>query len=863
MLSHFSKLLRSRFFLSLVCGVAFSLFGISSAFAECAEYYSSNYDHVENGRAVRCGLTNSYVCAIGSGENLGLWNIYTFSTLVEESPGYYAVGFCVTGECNTASNADHVTAGRAHTATSGWWWLTTTTWYANGTNDNMGTDSATQVSLENRGENTWRVVGECPAIFPPEVEFSASRTSIIEGESIELTWTTENALSVDIQPDIGTVDLNGSLIVYPEETVTYTITATGDGDLVTTKTIDVEVTPSLAVEVQASVIEGYAPLTVRLSPFVSTQNAINRYYWDFKGDGGPIDGGLGIEGTNGFDEVESLLHPGSYINFDSTGRDFEFTYTDSGIYNPRLRVWDAEGEQELATVQINVLNRPPEVSAGADVTNGEIPLTVNFSVSATDYEGIADYKWDFDGDGVDDETTTSTSIQHIYTEIGTYQARVTVTDVLGESTVVGLPHIEIRAVPEGDPSVQLSGVPVTGTVPLNVSFSGAANVPSGSDITSWEWDYDGDGVFETGTSSGAYLYNSAGTYYPRVKITTAAGKSAEDVVQVIASPKFDFSVLDKSFDPEVVENSARISLTVYGQSEVSIVIESRSGSEVKTVLDWTALLAGTYEYTWDGKNTAGDILPPADYYAVLKYKVQDVIHEIDLRDTTGGEIFYPRDPQWRGYCVRGITPCGTTDVPNESPLEPFNNKPWVFTIDIPHVADLTCYMSVYTTNDIVSSFFQKRAVSNGVHKVVWNGEGTDSRLLPQVGTSYLITVMGHTLADNVIYLNHGPVLTASSVEPIFFDPSRKVGVNGNKTKLVFDLSKTSDIEFWVNDMSTGKEVFRKTVESVVAGADVNIEWDGRGNHGSLVAPGEYIMGAKAVVDGYESLPVKGVLKVKY
>ncbi|KUJ84867.1 DUF5011 domain-containing protein [Microbulbifer flavimaris] len=57
----------------------------------CTEYYDDNYSHSVKGRAyVLFGITY----AKGSGDYLGLWNIYTYNTLAETSPGYFEKGSC-------------------------------------------------------------------------------------------------------------------------------------------------------------------------------------------------------------------------------------------------------------------------------------------------------------------------------------------------------------------------------------------------------------------------------------------------------------------------------------------------------------------------------------------------------------------------------------------------------------------------------------------------------------------------------------------------------------------------------------------------------------------------------------------------
>ncbi len=66
-------------------------------------------------------------------------------------------------------------------------------------------------------------------LTPPTVDISADPSSINVGGSSTLSWNATNAYSCIIDPDIGEVDVNGSYVVSPSVTTTYTITATGPG----------------------------------------------------------------------------------------------------------------------------------------------------------------------------------------------------------------------------------------------------------------------------------------------------------------------------------------------------------------------------------------------------------------------------------------------------------------------------------------------------------------------------------------------------------------------------------------------------------------------------------------------------------
>ncbi len=57
----------------------------------CTETTSNNYAHVQANRATTSG---GYALAVGSGDNLGLYNLFITSTVAQTSAGYYQLGSC-------------------------------------------------------------------------------------------------------------------------------------------------------------------------------------------------------------------------------------------------------------------------------------------------------------------------------------------------------------------------------------------------------------------------------------------------------------------------------------------------------------------------------------------------------------------------------------------------------------------------------------------------------------------------------------------------------------------------------------------------------------------------------------------------
>jgi len=121
---------------------------------------------------------------------------------------------------------------------------------------------------------------------PPEGTFSADPSSIKLGESSTLSWTTTNADIATIDQEIGSVDLNGSHGVSPQETTTYTLTATGLGGT-TTKSTTVNVYPSPTINITAD------PKTIEIgSASTLTWSSTNA-------DSVTIDQGIGSVELNG------------------------------------------------------------------------------------------------------------------------------------------------------------------------------------------------------------------------------------------------------------------------------------------------------------------------------------------------------------------------------------------------------------------------------------------------------------------------------------------------------------------------------------------------------------------------------------
>lgn len=209
-----------------------------------------------------------------------------------------------------------------------------------------------------------------------------------------------------------------------------------------TLTSCVELLPLDAIILVTPSATGYAPFTVTLDSTAST-GAISAVAWNF---GDPA------SGTDNVSPAAQQQH----------------TYEDDGTYTVTLRVETADGEWDVATTQILVLNPAPIAQLQATPSHGPAPLTVIFDLSSSiDPAGIipsptgtiVSFHLDF-GDGSNLAGTgaeMAMPISHTYATAEVRTATLTVLDDDGASASVSIPIvaegvIESFAAPGYDPA---------------------------------------------------------------------------------------------------------------------------------------------------------------------------------------------------------------------------------------------------------------------------------------------------------------------------------------------------------------------------------------------------------------------------
>ncbi|WP_067052512.1 PKD domain-containing protein [Methanofollis ethanolicus] len=345
-----------------------------------------------------------------------------------------------------------------------------------------------------------------------------------------------------------------------ESAGTYTVTLQAYNDGGATRatgniTVAVPVAPTAAFN--ATPTDGNAPLTVNF-----TDNSVGdptSWSWNF-GDG-----------TN------------------STGQNQTHTYTVPGTYTVSLNASNAHGfNVSTVTDAVRVLPAPV---AGLTFTptDGNAPLTVNFSDSSTG--NVTAWAWDF-GDGTN---STEQNPNHTYTVPGTYTVSLNASNVYGFNVSTVSDAVAALA----PPVAGFTFTPTDGNAPLNVTFSDNST----GNVTAWTWNF-GDGTNST-EQNATHTYTVPGTYTVSLNASNTYAfnvSTIAEAVRVLPAPVAGFT-----FNP--TEGNAPLTVNFSDNSTGNVTARLWDFGDGTTSIEQNAThtyaVPGTYTVSLNASNTYG------------------------------------------------------------------------------------------------------------------------------------------------------------------------------------------------------------------------------------------------------------------
>lgn len=362
---------------------------------------------------------------------------------------------------------------------------------------------------------------------------------------------------------------------YP---VTLTITGVNGERLSYTEWIEVYAVPVVAINSSADPVSSIAPLTPVTANFAANPGTgtaplvvrftnqstgdILRYEWDFNGDG----------------------------VVDSTERNPSiYTFAVPGQYEAVLRVIGADQAADEHRVTINVqIPVPPAPAASFSVTplSGAAPLVVSFTNRSTG--DITGYAWDFNGDGTVDSTSAQPS-PYTFATSGTYVVSLVVIGPGGTSqpVAVSISVGEPEELPQ--PIAIFTTNPLFGTAPLDVTFTNH----SIGNITSYVWDFDGDGIADsTDANPPSHTYATPGDYTVSLVVSGPGGSSEPEIETITVDEP------EGRAAPIAVFTAA----PSFGNAPLDVTFEDRSVGDI-TEYAW--------DFSGDGVTDSSDANPPS------------------------------------------------------------------------------------------------------------------------------------------------------------------------------------------------------------------------------------------------------------
>jgi len=228
-------------------------------------------------------------------------------------------------------------------------------------------------------------------------------------------------------------------------------------------------------------VEPDTNVTFEATASTDSAAAIGGFEWDFDGD----------------DEVDEV----------TTEPTVTRTFSEGGDHTVSVTAFDTYGNSATDQTTVTVVQAPSaSLDVPAEATAGE---TVTLDASGSTDDGtITEYRWDFDGDGIIDQNTTSSTVDHVYNETGDAEPSVTVVDDDG-ATDTASETLTVQS-SNGQPTASLDA-PAEATVNQSVTFDASGSTDDG-EITEYRWDFDGDDTVDATTQQATieHVYNESG-----------------------------------------------------------------------------------------------------------------------------------------------------------------------------------------------------------------------------------------------------------------------------------------------------------------------------------------------------------------
>ncbi|MBN1494798.1 S-layer homology domain-containing protein [Candidatus Peregrinibacteria bacterium] len=281
-----------------------------------------------------------------------------------------------------------------------------------------------------------------------------------------------------------------------------------------------------------------------------------------------------------------------------------------------------------------------------------------------------------------------------------------------------------------------------------------------------------------------------------------------------------FDVVETMFNPNT--ETATVNLTVNQTGRITLGVFD-GVNPVKSLAFKKDVTAGSYSFTWDGRNNDGQKVEAGNY------KVQLLFYSDEF-------ALFKDDYVTVDYSGSGSTdPVVTNLYDSPDPFDPYDESTTIyFSLNQSSTVTLKIYDSIGAN---VKTILSNASYGKGSFKVLWNGRDTNGYIVEEGVYTYKLTAAGTYGTQNyngnvtVDYDNGGvtypvPVISSDYALPTPFDP------NIENTYIYFDLNTQSDVTIQIYD---GSAVVKTILNStLLSGGNHAKKWDGRNSSGDIV-----------------------------
>ena len=299
--------------------------------------------------------------------------------------------------------------------------------------------------------------------------------------------------------------------------------------------------------------------------------------------------------------------------------------------------------------------------------SGYLPLSVSFTYTSTDTPNF--YLWDF-GDG---STSNERNPTHVYNAAGSFDVTLTVTHLDGTSSSRRVNDaVSCQATA---PVASFASTLSDGLAPLAVNFTDTStNVP-----TSWEWDFENDGVVDSNLQNPTHVFRSAGLYSVRLVAANLGGAHTALRTNLIYAgpihPNPTFNMVPLS--PGTFQmGSISVGDTAVPTHQVTLSRPFWVGKHEVTQAEYQALMGSNPSFH-QGSNYPNSAQRPVEVVSwndAVSYCIELTNREAASgRLATGYQYRLPTEAEWEYFCRAGTLTDWNTGSTLSASQANFNN----------------------------------------------------------------------------------------------------------------------------------------------------------------------------------------------